>query len=188
MAPLGFMGAMVPGEKVNVVFLVDASSSVAKVMAPFTWDGSRDQSGRPKFSGTRPPNTPPDLYGQPCRDAIAKLEVGDRVRVGTFATSIRLGEVFSDGASAAKAASGLLRVPDEERSGPSRVWDAVDEALAKIEVEPLRRVVVLVTDGRANEPAAGDAASDRRPGFHQCHRGAPESGSSWAHFCSDGCH
>jgi hypothetical protein len=43
----------------------------------------------------------------------------------------------------------ILDVPDEERYGPTPLWDAVDAAVAELEPVPGRRMVILITDGLA---------------------------------------
>jgi hypothetical protein len=83
-------------------------------------------------------------------DRIASLlEAGDCGILGTFGANIRVDGPCGPAASLSKAASGLARIPDPERHGPSAVWDAVDASIERLQAEGGRRAILLITDGLA---------------------------------------
>src|SRR5262249_33921180 len=57
--------------------------------------------------------------------------------------------VAADARARTRAIETLLNVPDQDRGGPSPVWDAIDAAVNAFEHEPGRRAIVVVTDGMA---------------------------------------
>ena len=74
----------------------------------------------------------------------------DRWRIASFARQLHLGAAFgSDPALVTASARSVLAVPDEERFGPSPIWDAVDAGLDVLERETGKRALVVVTDGRS---------------------------------------
>lgn len=84
------------------------------------------------------------------RSLLAHLAGGDRARMGSFGRRLGLGPAFSDDRQALRASlRDLLRLPADQRDGPSPIWDVLDEAVSAIEGEPGRRAIVLVTDGRS---------------------------------------
>ncbi len=85
------------------------------------------------------------------------LQSGDRVVVGSIARPLRLGTVFSDDRRVLqKWVDEAFRRPLEERSGPSPVWDAVDQAIGTLRAEALaRQSVIAVTDGMSTGNAVG---------------------------------
>jgi hypothetical protein len=130
--------------------MFDTSVSVSHVMAPFIWDGSRTLSGTMKVAGERPPHEPFDLFGRPFVEHVApRLLPDDRVRIGTFSRLVRLSDVLPTGAGLSGTIRKILAVPRSERSGPSPVWDAINEAVRLLETEGGRRAVIVVTDGRS---------------------------------------
>jgi len=77
------------------------------------------------------------------------LESEDRVRVGRIARTVEFSPAFVT-REAVGAASRLLLPPDDERFGPSPIWDAVHEALDLLAAETGRRAVLVWADGRAS--------------------------------------
>lgn len=79
----------------------------------------------------------------------AVLRAGDRMTIGRFGPDIVIDPVFTrDGAGLRDAARSAW---DRERdyAGPSPLWDALNTAIGALESEPGRRVVIVVTDGKA---------------------------------------
>jgi hypothetical protein len=95
---------------------------------------------------------------------LARLAPGDRVRIGAFASEIRLSPLDSPGDDAMDVLRAALTGEPEWRYGPSRLWDAVDMASAAIANDPGQRVVVLVSDGEAsgNELNRAEVAANLR--------------------------
>lgn len=97
---------------------------------------------------------------------LARLTPADRVLTGAFASEIRL--VSSDQEPTNQnQLDGLRQAVTGEpgwRYGPSRLWDAVTAAVARVANAPLPRVVVVVTDGEAsgNESSSADVAEKLR--------------------------
>ncbi|MEX2661122.1 MAG: hypothetical protein WD227_04290, partial [Vicinamibacterales bacterium] len=138
-------------DALTAVVLLDATWTVANIMAPFVWDGSYSEFSRqPTFSnGRRLPHRPADLFMTGLTEGLfPKLEPGDRLRLATISRQFRVSGTFAgDRAELTRAAREVLNVPDADRYGPSRIWDAVDEALTILKEERGRRAIVLVTDG-----------------------------------------
>lgn len=89
-------------------------------------------------------------------DAIAAaanaLQPADRIRIGTFGSSI----VFTP--AAITGADAIARPPQTpELGGPSPVWDAVDAAITALQRRSGRVAIILVTDGRSTGNRLGFA-------------------------------
>jgi VWFA-related protein len=75
----------------------------------------------------------------------------DRVHAGAFARQISISPPFAGNSKAfLTAVRKTLDPRDEETLGPSRIWDAVDEAIKALAKSDGRRAVLLVTDGQAS--------------------------------------
>ena len=73
---------------------------------------------------------------------VIRMLPGDRARIGTFSDRVNLGPAFTDDRDA------LLRALAEPHIGnPTKLWDALDDALATSGSIGGRRVVLLLTDG-----------------------------------------
>jgi hypothetical protein len=131
------------------VVLLDVTWTTANAMAPFVQDGSHDDQGNPVLrSGSRLPHRPLDLFMPGLQELFRNLQPGERLRLGVVARRIRLSAGFDGDQSAlASQARKLLNVRDDERYGPTPLWDAVDEATTALTTEPGRLAVLLVTDG-----------------------------------------
>lgn len=88
---------------------------------------------------------------------VARLEPSDRVRIGVFAAEVRLSPGGQDPSTLTPYFRKLLAGDAEWRYGPSRLWDAVEAASQEIQSDPGRRVVVVVSDGRASGNKIGRA-------------------------------
>ena len=74
----------------------------------------------------------------------------DRVQAGAFARQISISPPFAGNSKAfLTAVRKTLDPRDEETLGPSRLWDALDEAIKALARSEGRRAVLLVTDGQA---------------------------------------
>ena len=74
----------------------------------------------------------------------------DRVQAGAFARQISISPPFAGNSKAfLTAVRKTLDPRDEETLGPSRLWDALDEAIKALAQSEGRRAVLLVTDGQA---------------------------------------
>jgi Ca-activated chloride channel homolog len=149
----------------TAVVLLDATWTVANIMAPFVWDGSRDAHRQPMFkSGRRLPHRPADLFSAGLQEGLfPRLQAGDRLRLGTISRQLRLSPTFTGNrAELIAAARDVLKVPDADRYGPSPIWDAVDGAVTLLEGEAGRRAIVLVTDGMPTGNRIGLRQVERR--------------------------
>ena len=88
---------------------------------------------------------------QTVRDhVLANLRNDTAVLVGSFGRSVRWSGDFSSGrAEQVRQLRSALSLPEAERTGPSPVWDAVNESLAALQLRSGRQAVLLVTDGQA---------------------------------------
>ena len=74
----------------------------------------------------------------------------DRVQAGAFAQQISISPPFAGNSKAfLTAVRKTLDPRDEETLGPSRLWDALDEAIKALVTSEGRRSVLVVTDGQA---------------------------------------
>lgn len=79
---------------------------------------------------------------------IARLEDGDRVGIGGISSVPFISPGFSSGKNdIRRSAAEAFSVPAAHRYGPSPIWDAIDAAVAVLEKEPGRRVIIAHTDG-----------------------------------------
>jgi hypothetical protein len=93
---------------------------------------------------------PRRLAGVIDRQFIPRLSPGDRVRIGVFGPTLKLSSWFAaDNRDIAAEMETVLKVADEERMGPSPIWDVLLEAVRTVSPEPGRRAIVLLTDGEA---------------------------------------
>lgn len=93
---------------------------------------------------------------------LAQLRGNDRVRFASIGRNVAMSEGFTADPSRARTfLRDVLALGDEERSGPSPIWDALDDAISALEAEPSRRAVILITDGKAtaNRKDIADVAS-----------------------------
>ena len=126
----------------SVVLLVDVTNSVTG-------------AGMRAFGLTR---TQSNAFGTSVSDLkkaaegfLGSLGPGDRARIGAVCSQVSLSPAFtSDARQMVKAAGRVLDRSQIERSGPSRIWDAIDAAVGALEKETGRRTIVLFTDGRAS--------------------------------------
>lgn len=97
------------------------------------------------------PGGAPSSALQTVRDhVLAILRNDTAVLVGSFGRSVRWsGDFSTDRSEQIRRLRSALSLPEAERTGPSPVWDAVDEALAALQPRPGRQAVLLVTDGQA---------------------------------------
>lgn len=87
---------------------------------------------------------------------IPGLKPGDRARIGSITGKPYLSPSFtSDQKTLKDAAAKALSPSKADRFGPSPIWDAVDSAIGALQNEPGRRVVMLITDGRATGDRLG---------------------------------
>jgi hypothetical protein len=151
----------------TAVVLLDTTWTTTMMLAPFIVDEgvriTQIPHGAP-IEGKWPPNRPIDLYLEPLRGGLFRgLRDGDRVRFGTIERGLRLDAAFASGRATLDAeARKALNVPDQDRYGPSPIWDAVDNAVAALETEEGHRAVVLVTDGFSTGNRRGLADVARR--------------------------
>jgi VWFA-related protein len=100
-----------------------------------------------------------DVRSELERSIVPALRPDDRVRVGVLARQFAMTPRFSSNPrDIIQEGKKLLSVRDEERSGPSPLWDAVDTAVTALESEPGTRAVVVVSDGRATGNKIGATA------------------------------
>ena len=102
---------------------------------------------------------PRDVSGEIDSGLLARLGPSDRLAVGVFGDSLKLGE-FLPGDRRAQLRA--VRAAQKDRSaglnGPSRIWDAIDGAIAALENESGHRGIIVLTDGRASGNRLGVAA------------------------------
>jgi len=78
------------------------------------------------------------------------LRSGDRSAVGVISNHARFTALTSDTREMTTGVRALLRVPDEERLGPSPIWDAMDAALTLLAGQNGHLTIVVFTDGKAS--------------------------------------
>jgi hypothetical protein len=118
-------GAAAPGD-LTVILLIDATSSMTRT--PVAFDSRYAQVYNAFLQGLRP---------------------GDRSGVGLIADTTHFTELTADTRALSASVRALFRVPDSARLGPSPIWDAIDEAVARV-AEPNRKgAVVLFSDGKS---------------------------------------
>jgi VWFA-related protein len=95
-------------------------------------------------------------YVQVIERFVAALAPTDRVRMGVIARTLRLSKApTSDRRQLVRDTQELLVLPEEDRQGPSPIWDATLVAVETLATESGQRAVVLVTDGRASGNVTG---------------------------------
>jgi hypothetical protein len=89
-------------------------------------------------------------------DLLPRLGGNDRFAVGVFGARVSLSGFLPDDPKARTlAAQKLFKDRSVGLNGPSRIWDAVDDAATALAGEPGRRAIVLVTDGEASGNRVG---------------------------------
>jgi hypothetical protein len=83
------------------------------------------------------------------------LTAQERVRIGAFASGVRFFRTGDDPMAVLNTLQTALQDRTAWRDGPSRLWDAVDDASALIASDPGRRVVLVLSDGEASGNALG---------------------------------
>ena len=88
---------------------------------------------------------------QTIRDhVLSNLPEGSAVVVGSFGRAVRWPGGFSqDRSEQHRQLRSAVSLPEAERTGPSPLWDAVNESLTMLRGREPRRAVLLVTDGQA---------------------------------------
>ena len=83
-------------------------------------------------------------------ELLAQFRNEDRVRFASFARRVVMANAFTTNRRLARQGLVEAIAPREnERTGPSPIWDALDAALTVLEPEPGRRAVILITDGKS---------------------------------------
>jgi hypothetical protein len=153
-----------PSPDVSLAALIDVTDSVSEAMASFVWDGQGSLSDvRP--SGSKPPDSPADLFLQPFRRGVLRLLTPqDRILFGRVADPPELSDDFVSGAEEEeRQIRWLLDPPTVIRYGASPLWDATASTIDALERETgRRRAVLLVTDGLSSGNRLGlDEVIDR---------------------------
>jgi hypothetical protein len=88
---------------------------------------------------------------QTLRDHVLAILPNDTAMlIGSFGRSVRWsGEFSNDRSEQIRQLQSASSLPESDRTGPSPVWDAVNESLAALQPRPGRQAVLLVTDGQA---------------------------------------
>lgn len=180
-------------DPLSLVLLVDVTKTMSEVMVSFVWDPSLTWNGQRDVAalnppGSRAPDSPRALLLDPIRlGLLRRLRAGDRVSVATISKAREPGSPFtSDRQVFFRDVRRALAAPGADRYGPSPIWDATDAAVARLESEPGRRVVVLISDGLSTGNRLGlDAVVDHaaRSGVAVFvvaeASGPPRSGRGW---------
>lgn len=83
-------------------------------------------------------------------DLLAQFRREDRVRFASVGQRVVMADAFTTNRRLTRQGLiGALAPDQDERTGPSPIWDALDTALSALESEPGRRAVILITDGKA---------------------------------------
>ncbi len=132
-----------------MVLWIDATISVTEAMSNFIWDDDAPRDGI--FKGSKTPASLGDAFAKPVDEGfIQRLASGDRARIGSIATSMKLSPSFTaDRDGLRRAIHDALDVRREDRYGPTPLWDAVAAGVGALEPESGRRAIVLLTDGMA---------------------------------------
>jgi hypothetical protein len=166
-APVAIQSLSASGGRLAAVVLLDCTWTMSVIMAPFIVREGVDPRDIPltaPVEGTRPPHRPLDLFLEPIRRGLLRhLQSSDRIRFATISRQIRLSPGFrSERAALELDAREALRIPDDDRYGPSPIWDGVDAAVTALEPEPGQRAIILVTDGFSTGNRHGLAEVTRR--------------------------
>ena len=96
------------------------------------------------------------LYEDALEQFASDVSRAERVRVGVISAKPRLAERWTaDRRQLMREISAMLDANDEERRGPSPIWDTAMTAIDALQHEPGHRAVLLVTDGRASGNRSG---------------------------------
>ena len=95
-----------------------------------------------------------EMYENALEQFVSDLLPGDRVKVGLISRTSAL-TATTERRQLMRAIRAMLNVPDDERRGPSPIWDATMTAIEALQNEPGHRAVVLLTDGRASGNRVG---------------------------------
>ncbi len=91
-----------------------------------------------------------DVARQLNDNLLAQFRKDDRVRVASFARRVVMASAFTtDRRQTREGLLAAIAPREEERTGPSPIWDALDTAIDALEPEPGRRAVILITDGKS---------------------------------------
>jgi Ca-activated chloride channel family protein len=113
-------------------------------------------------SGSMEGNLP--LLRESANELFTRLRPDDRVRVGSFGYDVTMSPTFTNDVAALRRA-----LPDAiKEDAPTPLWRAVDEAMDTFGKEPSdqRRVVLVLSDGKDNDPAGFRPKQDGSSGFH----------------------
>jgi hypothetical protein len=89
-------------------------------------------------------------------DLLPQLGRTDRFALGVFGARVSLSGFLPDDRKARTlAAQKLFKDRSVGLNGPSRIWDAADDAVTALSREPGRRAIFLVTDGEASGNRVG---------------------------------
>ena len=94
-------------------------------------------------------------------EVLSTFSAADRIRVTGFGRQlVAPGDWSSDRREQRRALREVLAVPQDQRNGPSPIWDVLDQALTTLIPRDARTGVLLVTDGQAtgNRRKLGDVA------------------------------
>lgn len=106
-----------------------------------------DVSASTDFRTTSPPRDVSDAIDS---GLMSGLTADDRFGVVGFGATAKFsGFVPGDRRARLESVRRVFRDRTVGLNGPSRVWDAVDEAVAHLETVPQPRAIILMTDGRA---------------------------------------
>jgi hypothetical protein len=134
--------------QVSVVLLLDVTNTMIDTMAPFVWDGSHDASGRFVVSGKRPPHRPIDLFIPAITSGFTRfVDRSDTVAIGRIGRTLRIEPAVSTAEGILQAAKTVLDVQPAEQTGPTPIWDAVDQAISTLRDAQGDKAIIVVTDG-----------------------------------------
>jgi hypothetical protein len=162
------LGISSESSPLSLVVLVDATWTMAVTAAPFQPEPREAQEGPPdptdEVKGRRPRCDAVSLFLEPIRGGVlGKLREGDRVMVGSIARRLRLTRAFAGKAGASEAGLlDVLQVPDQDRYGPTPIWDAIHDATTLLAAETGQKAIILSTDGASTGNRHGiDGVAER---------------------------
>jgi hypothetical protein len=135
--PVEGIGTQAPA--LSLVVLIDTSNSV---MRPVMGLGVTSWSGPVSKALDR---------------GLERLHEGDRVRIASIGGRDAPAALTSDRATLRRQKDRALDRPEQERAGPSPIWDAIAAASRSLRDQPGLRAVVTFTDTRASGNTLGMA-------------------------------
>lgn len=101
-------------------------------------------------SSAWPGGAPSGSIHQTIRDhVLVTLPDDTAVTIGSFGRAVRWSGEFSiDQSDQVRALRAAVSLPEAERTGPSPIWDAVNDALTALRSRQGRQAVLLITDGQ----------------------------------------